>query len=342
MRKVTIKEIAKKVGVSTTSISFAFNDPSRLAEETVQKILEVAEELGYHPDPVARSMSSGKTGVIGILVPQPITEIIRNPFLAEFIEGVAEVCTKTGFSIMIVPPLKGSIERAIENAAVDGFLVLGLEFYKTTMVVLQKRQVPFVMVDGDPLPGIPAVNIRDEFGAFAVMDFVLNKGHKNISFLVVRSGKEGRYKEYVGTLRRRIRGYIKAMKKHGLSLDDPKISIVEQSSTEEGGINGFYQIWESGIKPTAIVAMSDIMALGAMQAAKEAGLNIPADLSIVGFDDIPAARMMQLTTVSQPLRRKGKLSTDLLVNQINGEQNPVHKMLETKLIIRGSVDVPKP
>lgn len=106
MARVTIRGIAEKAGVSATSVSFAFNNPSRLPEATVQRILEVAEELGYIPDPVARSMSTGRTGTLGILMPQPFTEVVRNPFLYEFLEGVAEVCTAAGYSLMLVPPLR--------------------------------------------------------------------------------------------------------------------------------------------------------------------------------------------------------------------------------------------
>src|SRR3972149_3525947 len=167
MTKVNIKDIAEKAKVSTTAVSFAFNNPTRLSESTVKRILNIAHEMGYAPNPLARNLSTGKTGAIGLLVPQPIPEIIRNPFMPEFIEGIGEVCTHMGLSLMLVPPLKGSMERAIVNAAVDGFLTLGLEESKSTMVVLRQRGVPFVTVDSDPIEGVPAINIDDEGGAKA-------------------------------------------------------------------------------------------------------------------------------------------------------------------------------
>src|SRR5450759_2634184 len=101
-----IKDIAEKAGVSKTAVSFAFNNPNRLSEATVQQILKIAEEMGYNPDPVARSMSTGKTGTIGLLLPQPIPEIIRNPSMPEFIEGIGEVCNEASLSLLLVPPLK--------------------------------------------------------------------------------------------------------------------------------------------------------------------------------------------------------------------------------------------
>lgn len=342
MAKVTIKDIAEKAGVSRTAVSFAFNNPSRLSEATVQRILEVAEEIGYIPDPVARSMNTGRTCTMGILVPQPLPEITRNPFLSEFLEGVGEVCTKAGFSLMLVPPLEGSIKRAITNAAVDGFLTLGLESSKAVMVVLRQRGVPYVMVDSDPVEGVPAVNVNDEAGARSAMAHVLELGHRDIAILVIRSGKQGRYQEYVGTLGRRMRGYLAALGRFGLGLDGTRIRLVECASTARGGRSGFRIIWRAKSRPTAIVAMSDIIAVGVLEAAREEGVRVPEDLSIVGFDDLPLASWVNppLTTVHQQLCRKGRLAAEMLVGHIEGEVEPLHQVLSTRLVVRKSACPP--
>jgi alanine racemase len=339
MRKITIKDIAERAGVSPTSVSFAFNYPSRLSEETLERVLEVAEELGYVPNPLARSLATGRTGVLGVLVPQPITEIVRNPFFAELLEGIAEVCTSSGFSLLIVPPLEGSIVRAIGNAAADGFLTLGLELFKSTMVVLQKRGVPFVMVDSDPIDGIPAVNVDDEGGAYAAMKCVLGAGHRRIAILAIRSGKHGEYEQYVGTLRRRMKGYISALQEVGLNIDDVGVDLIECASTARGGRRGFNAIWRKRPHPTAVVAMSDIIGAGLVQAARQAGIRVPDELSVIGFDDIPLAELVSpgLTTVSQPIRRKGKMAAAMLVDHINGNASPHHRVLPTKLVVRETV-----
>jgi alanine racemase len=349
MTKVTISEIASKAGVSKTAVSFAFNNPERLSEVTVKHILKISEDLGYSPDPLARSMTTRRTGSIGLLVPQPIPEIIRNPFIPELIEGIGEICTQQGLSLMIVPPLKGSMRRAIENAAVDGFITLGLEEYKATMVVLRQRGVPFVTVDSDPIEGVPAVNIDDESGARSAMQYVLDAGHREIAILAIRSGKEGRWEEYHGTLRHRIDGYSAALNGAGLDLDRhtskrKQIRLVECTCTEKGGQAGFRALWKSKHRPTAVVAMSDIIAIGVMSAALEAGIRIPEDLSIVGFDDIPLASLVTppLTTIAQPLCRKGKLAAELLLNYIDGRLNPTHETLPTSLVVRKSVSSPHP
>ncbi len=342
MPKVNIDDIAQKAGVSKTAVSFAFNKPGRLSKDTVNRVLAIAEEFGYHPDPIARSMSTRRTGTIGVLVPQPIPEVISNPFIPEFLEGIGEVCTEAGLSLMIVPPLKGSIQRAIDNAAVDGFITLGLEETKSTMVVLRQRGVPFVTVDSDTIDGIPAINIDDEGGAKEIMALVLGQGHRDITILAIRSGKRCHYQEYQGTLRLRMNGYLAAMADFGLKIDNRHIRLVECVCTEKGGKLGFQTTWKARRRPTALVAMSDIIAIGAMEAAKEAGIVIPDELSIVGFDDIPIAALVNppLTTVSQPRCRKGKLAAELLLKDIEGNVDSTHHVLQTQLILRKSVSPP--
>ncbi|MBX3064764.1 MAG: LacI family DNA-binding transcriptional regulator [Anaerolineae bacterium] len=343
MSKVTIKDIAQKAGVSVTAVSFAFNNPSRLGGATVQRILEVADELGYTPDPVARSMSTGRTGTLGILVPQPIPEIISNPFLPELIEGIGEACMRSGFSLMIVPPLEGSMKRAVSNVAVDGFVTLGLESHKATMMILQQRGTPFVTVDSDPIEGVPAVNVDDAMGAYDVMRHVLEAGHREITVLAIRSGKHGHYQEYAGTLRQRMDGYLTALQEYGLTLDGKHIQLVETASTVEGGISAFQKLWKTARHPTCIVAMSDVIAMGAMHSARQAGISVPNELSIVGFDDIPFAALMTppLTTVGQQIRQKGKLAADLLVELIEGKPSESnHHLLPTRLVLRDTVCPP--
>lgn len=339
MGRVTIKDIAIRAGVSRTAVSFAFNQPNRLPEATVQRILEVAEELGYVPNPIARSMSTGHTGVIGILVPQPITEILRNPFLSEFLAGVGEACTAAGYNFMLVPPFEGSVQRAVGRAVVDGFLIIGLEVYKSAVMVLQQRDVPFVLVDGDPVDGVSVVNIDDEGGAYQAMKYILEAGHRRIAIFSIRSGHNGRYHEYTGTLKRRITGYLRALREFNLDIDGFKVFLLECASTINGGRYGFHKIWKRKHPPTAIVAMSDIIAIGALNAAHEAKIRIPEDISIIGFDDIPLSRVITppLTTIAQPLSEKGKLATEILIKHISGRANTEHHCLPISLIERQSV-----
>jgi alanine racemase len=340
---VTITDIARRAGVSKTAVSYAFNDPARLGEETVRRIKAVADELGYSPHPVARSMSTGRTGTIGVLVPQPLTEMLKNPFVAEFLEGVAAATERVELPILLVPPVRGSVEHAVNGAAVDGFLTLGLELFRPTMHVLGRRGRPFVMVDSEPADGVACVNVDDEGGAYAAMRHVLDEGHRRIGILGIRSPQRGRWEKYVGTLKRRMNGYRRALDEVGLQINAGGVRLTECDVTEEGGRVGFRRLWKGTHRPTALVAMGDLIAVGALEAALEARLVLPAELSIVGFDDIPEARWVRpaLTTIRQPAREKGRVAAELLIDLLAGRGEPRHVVLETHLVERDSVDGPR-
>jgi DNA-binding LacI/PurR family transcriptional regulator len=336
---VTIADIATRSGVSKTAVSYAFNAPARLAPGTVARILAVAEELGYSPNPVARSMSIGRTGTIGVLVPQPLEQMLGNPFFSEFLAGVAAVAGEAEFPVLLVPPVKGSVQRAVNGAAVDGFLTLGLETFRPTMHVLERRNLPYVMVDSDPVAGVACVNIDDEDGAYDAMRHLLERGHRQIGILGIRSPQRGQWRKYAGTLQRRIAGYVRALAAYGLEIDSAAVRLVECEVSEEGGRLGLQRLARRGPLPTAIVAMSDLIAIGALEEAINRGLAVPSELSIVGFDGILEAAWVQppLTTIRQPAREKGRTATALLLGLIAQTESPRHVVLATELVERQSV-----
>jgi DNA-binding LacI/PurR family transcriptional regulator len=342
MRKVTIKDIAKAAGVSPTTVSFAFNSPERLPEATVNRVLELANELNYSPDPIARIMTSGRTGTLGILLANPFNEILNNPFFCEFLEGFGERCATSDLSIKIIPPREDGLRDAIINAAVDGIVTLGVDPSFSVMVALRQRGVPFMMVDTDPIDSVPTLNIDDQKGAFNQMEFVLSQGHEIITILGIRSGFRGNFRRYIGTLRRRITGYTTALSHYGLDLDGQHVRLVESACTLDGGRQAFEGIWKVAPRATAIVAMCDIIAFGAMDAARSNNVQIPRELSIIGFDDLSFSKLINppLSTIHQPIRRKGILAADMLIRHIDGELEVSHKVLRTQLVIRDSVDKP--
>jgi len=339
MAKVTITQIAKEAGVSKTAVSFAFNAPSQLAPNTVRHIREIAERMGYTPDPIARSMTTRRTNALGLLLPQDIATALANPFYTQFIRGIGYVCGQVGLTLMLVPPLWGSMLKAIPHATVDGFVVVGLEVDRGEIQLMRRRDVPFVMVDSEAPEDVSSVNVDDRSGAQAVMQHVLSKGHRQIALVCIESGKAGHVEEYTGTLAARLAGYRAALADQGLSLDDPGIQLVEAPTSWEGGQAAFEQIWAAKQRPTAIVAMSDIIAIGVMDAAKTHRLHLPRDLSVVGFDDLPDARHMRpgLTTVRQPVEEKGRLASEMLVAALQKEDGINHHLLPTELVVRQSV-----
>ena len=338
-RAVTIADIAASAGVSKAAVSYALNTPDRLAEATVQRIREAADRLGYAPNPVARSMSIGRTGTFGVLVPQSLEEILVNPFFAVFLGGVAATVGEAGYSILLVPPVKGSVERAIGNAAVDGFLTLGLETFRPTMHVLERRGLPYVMVDSEPSDDVACINVDDESGAHSAMDLVLQCGHRRIALLGIRSPQRGRWQDYTGTLQRRIAGYRRALAEFGLDLGRGGVRLIECDVSEAGGRRAMARLMTQRQRPSAIVAMSDLIAIGALEEALEQGLSLPSDLSVVGFDDIPQAGWVRpaLTTVRQPAHEKGRMAASLLLGLVTSSEPARHITLPTELVMRDSV-----
>ncbi len=340
MRRVTIDDIAKRAGVSKTSVSFAFNNPERLSEATLNHVLKVAEELGYTPDPLASNLKTRRTGCIGLLLPQAIPVVASNPHNFEFVEGIGDVCNEAGLSLMLVPPLKGNLRRAIGRAAVDGFITLGLEPFRQTVKVLRQRGIPFVMVDSEPIPGIPCVNLDDERGAYLAMAHVLTRGHRQIAIIAIQSEHHGNYEQYTGLLRRRVTGYLRALDDHGLTIDGDCVRLIECKVQPGEGYRVFKTLWRQPERPTAIVAMADLLLLGVLRAARELGVRIPLDVSLVGYDDITFSRITTppLTTVSQPTIEKGHTAARLLIDLIAGK--PVaseHVLLPVELVERESV-----
>lgn len=335
-RKPTINVVAEEAGVSRTAVSFAFNYPDRLATGTVERILAISNELGYSPDPVARSMSTGRVGSIGLLLPQSLGSMMHNPFIAEFIEGVAEVTEPKELPLMLVSPQRGSMANAVRGTATDGFLTLGLETYQETVQVLDDRHLPYVMVDSEPVDGVTCVNADDVGGSDAAMSHLLSLGHRSIGILGIRSGHHGRWTEYVGTLARRVKGYELALDRHGLTMDD--VQFAECDVSEDGGRAGLAQLLDNTEGITALVAMSDVVAIGAMEETHLRGLQVPSDISIVGFDDLPEARWSRqpLTTIQQPSREKGRIAAQKLLERLEGSDEVEHVALQTKLIIRNS------
>lgn len=337
MTKITISDIARQAGVSKTAVSFAFNDPARLPDETVQRILAVAEQLGYLPNPIARSMTSKRTGNIGLLFPQPLPGILDNPYTFELLRGVGTVCSRGGYNVLLVSPVLGNMRHAVSGAVVDGFLAIGLEHYKPTVELLDNRGVPYVMVDSEPVAHIPCINVDDETGAYQAMRYVLEQGHRKITILGIESGKHGRFQTYVGTLQRRTSGYRRALAEFGLDIDGRDIRLIECACTRDGGRAGFTRLWPG--RPTAVVAMADVIALGALEAAAAAGVRVPDEVSIMGFDDLPLAGLTNppLTTIHQPIIAKGEFAAQLLLATLAGDEPPLARDFPTHLVERATV-----
>lgn len=336
--RIRIEDVAKLAGVSPTAVSFAFNNPHRLSQQTVERILDAARELGYAPNPHAKALLSKSIGVIGILAPQNLPSIFANPFFAAFHEGVGQVCEENKLALLTISPVSGSVAEAIAKAPVDGLIVVGLNESHKEISHLHKRKLPFVIVDGDAT-NVPTINVDDEHGAWQAASFLLSRDHRNILCMTFETDYSTPQDDRVyGVGERRLKGYQRAFADYGLTWKDEY--LVPTEASVQAGADTFRAIWETRQDaPTAVLAVADVMAIGVLQAAVALNINVPHDLAVIGFDDIPQATWMNppLTTVRQPILEKGELAAQLLLSIISGEsQESENLLLPTELVVRGS------
>jgi DNA-binding LacI/PurR family transcriptional regulator len=337
-RRPRIADVAREAGVSKTAVSFAFNSPDRLSPETLGRIRTVAESLGYRPHPVARMLSQRQTLTVGVLTPQALSVIFSNPFFGAFTEGVALAAEQSGYALHFISPVHGSLARAIGRATVDGVVAIGLSHDHPELESIRRARLPMVLVDSTALPDHASVVVDDEAGARAAAEHLLGLGHREFLVIGVEPPPPTRRLDAEGVTGRRLAGYRAALAGAGTELPDERIVVGPASI--DGGVGAFERAWAAGLRPTAVLAMSDATAIGAMRAARGLGLRVPADLSVVGFDDIDLAMHTDppLTTVHQPIRHKGEVAVELLLTVVARRDvvRPEHRRLETRLVVRGS------
>ncbi|HWP69337.1 MAG TPA: LacI family DNA-binding transcriptional regulator, partial [Rectinemataceae bacterium] len=307
--RATIKDIAARAGVSKTTVSFALNNPKRISKETYEKIMEIVEELGYFPNPVARTLTTKRLGALGLLLPQPISEVMNNPHLCEVISGIGEECDRRGISLTMLPPVEGKIIEAARRAFVDAIVTIGVGPEHEVINFLSKHRVPFVTIDGEETEATVNIGIQHEDAAYDLMRYILSLGHRKIAILRLKPDAKTRTERSRSVvLEKRLAGFSRALEERGLSLESEAVQVIESEGSLDGGRAAGMLLLRSGNRPGAIVAMADIVAIGVYSAAGECGISIPDQLSIAGFDDIPQSRYAQpaLTTVHQPAKEKGR------------------------------------
>jgi len=335
-QRVTIADVAEAAGVSKTAVSFAFNNPGRLAADTATRIIEIADSLGYRPDPVARMLTQGRTGTIGLVVPQGLASIFSNPFFGMFSAGVAAVAEDAGYALHFISPLHGSLAGAIARATVDGVVVIGLAADHPEITEIRRAGLPMTTVDSDLIEQLPSVDVDDEGGARAAANHLADLGHRDVLVIVIERAEHAP-KGAEDTVSRRLRGYRTALGAVGVEVRDE--DLVVSPATYAGGVAAIEQAWGTGRRPTAILAMSDAIAIGAIRGLRDRGLSIPADVSVVGYDDIELAETTdpRLTTVHQPIRAKGEEAARLLLSLLADRDGPAfHRRLPTRLVVRAS------
>src|SRR4051812_14717709 len=339
----TLREVAEQAGVSIGTASNAFNKPGALSPELLQRVQAAADRLGYAgPDPSARRLRTGKAGAIGLIFTADLPFAFTDQATIEFMRGVAEGVEEAAAGLLIVPGTFGAPDPAkvVREAAVDGFLVYSTPTGDPRMEAALARRLPTLTIDQPRDAPTAFIGIDDRAAAATAARHVLELGHERVGILAfaITAFDRGEY-PYDVSIERRA-GYAEALGDR-YREDEVFVAMPNPVDAERQART----LLERSDRPTAVLAMSDTLAAGVLKAARDLGLEVPRDLSVVGFDDSPLARQTDppLTTIAQPQRQKGADASRLLTRAIDGDEplGPDRRiLLPYELKVRGSTTRP--
>ena len=325
-----IQEVARRARVSTATVSRTINNPSLVDPQTAKRVWKAIEELRYYPNTQARSLVSGRSRIIGLIVSD-----ITNPFFPELIKGFEDVAIHNGYEILISSTNYDSarmalcVRRMLERK-VEGVAIMTSEMDKHLVDQLAHRNVPMVFLDvGPPGEGISNVVVDYAMGVNEAVSHLLSLGHRRIGFICGPLGLKS------AQIRRTA--FLRSLSEHG--IDDADRLLEEADHTVDGGLAAMTRMLESKYAPTAVLASNDLTAIGMMRAVRRAGLAVPGDISIVGFDDIKLAEFTEppLTTVRLSRQELAEHAFEALLSDLSGQAQPRREYtVETHLVIRES------
>lgn len=338
-KQPTLATVAAAVGVSRMTVSNAYNRPDQLSPALRERVLAAAAELGYSgPNPIARTLSRGETGSIGLVLDYPLTAALTDPATQLFLHGVAAGLEERALGLSLVPQMGGREAALVKSALVDGFIVYCTPEDDPRLQAIYDRNLPYVLVDYAPRPGRRTVGIDDRGAARATAEHLLSLGHRRFGVIVGGDVAEptGRAAQaaavrYVEV--ERLTGWGAALDAAGVDWGEVPIGTATDF-VRETGRRAAAALLDRAARPTAIITLSDELALGVLEAAAERGIAVPGDLSVAGFDDIPEAAFSspKITTVRQPHDRKGSEAVRLLLEGAADES----VLLPTELVVRAS------
>lgn len=322
------------------TVSNAYSRPDQLSPALRDRILAVAEGLGYAgPDPVARTLSRGQTGSVGLVVDYPLTLALTDPATLQLLHGVAAGCEEREMGLSLVPRIAGRDTELVHTALVDGLVVYSLPADDPRLEAVRARRLPYVLIDHEPVDGVQVVNVDDRGGARSQVEHLLALGHRRFGIALPwdTAGEIGPDAER--SLRgyragsERLGGWREAIEAAGLDWSAVPAATGPALDRQTGRVAGA-RLLDRADRPTAIVAFADVVALGVMDAAAERGISVPGELSVIGFDDVIDASISEppLSTIRQPHAEKGAAAIRLLLD--GGPSD--HVLLPTELVVRSS------
>jgi LacI family transcriptional regulator len=331
MSMVTIRDVAKLAGVAPITVSRVINDSEEVNPATRQRVKKAVEELNYVPNILAKSLRSKRSHTIALVVSD-----VTNPFYTTIARGVEDTAAQSGFHVILCntdenPDKEANYINILLQRRVDGIIISPTTDNRKQLASLKRQQVPCVLIDRQ-VPGCKSDVVRCDSreGARRLIWHLLHLDHRRIAMI---SGPRG-----ISTADDRVEGYCQALRERGLPVEERLIKRGGYKQTS--GYQLTQELLKDQPRPTAIFAANNFIAVGALQALREAGLNVPEDMALVCFDDIPQASLIYpfLTVVAQPAYEMGKVAAELLLERLAGKRNRKVRevMLETELIVRKS------
>ncbi len=327
----TLADVARYAGVSTATVSRCLNAPERVLPETRRRIIGAVDKLGYTPNFGGQALASNRTNTVGAVIPT-----MENAIFARGLQAFQEALAAAGVTLLVAssgydPEREAEQIRVLVGRGADGLLLIGTARPETTYAFLHQRNVPYVIAwNYRPSDGNLYAGFDNRSAARALAERVIDYGHRSIAMIAGVTQTNDRAAD-------RVAGVREALTAAG--LDAKAMPVIEAPySLDEGG-GAFATLMQRNIPPTAVICGNDVLAAGAMTRARDLGVSIPDDVSIVGFDDIDLALVVQpqLTTVHVPHRRMGEAAAKLLLQLRDGLQNMESVILDTHVVERGSL-----
>lgn len=332
--QVRLRDVAQRAGVSTATVSRALTMPDKVSTDALRRVRKAVQESGYLPHGAARALRSRRTRTIGAVIPT-----LDNAIFANATHVLQKTLEASGYNLLVAchefdPAAETRITQSLIERGVDGIVLVGLDHETQLFDLLATFRVPYVLTWAlDPEQRHPCVGFRNREAAARVADYLLDMGHRRIAMISGETTHNDRARE-------RVIGVRGALRARGLELEPP--SLVEVPYAFEAARHAMRTLAALDPSPTAVICGNDVLAIGALSEARALGLQVPARLSITGFDDLQISSLMvpPLTTVQVPTWELGRLAAGQLLARIAGEATGATREVAVELIVRGSTAPP--
>jgi LacI family transcriptional regulator len=331
----TLEEVAQLAGVSRSTVSRVVNDHPNVRPEVREQVWQVIHQVGYQPHAAARSLVTNRTQIIGMIIPEAVTTLFTDPFFSLLLRGATEACNSHQYQLMLSlftanADRQEIYQRILHSGYLDGAIVASASLDDPLIPNLLRDRIPFVSVGRRPKERAHYVDADNVNGARMAVEHLIRLGHRRIATITgpldMIHGQD------------RLSGYRQALEARGIPVEEEL--IVEGDYTEASGTVGMQRLLP--VSPSAVFVASDMMAIGALKALRQADRQVPQDISLVSFDDIPIASAIEpaLTTVRQPIQRMGSMAVEVLLSVLEDsseEEAPAQRIvLPTELVVRAS------